>query len=162
MMSSDETTGSPPASSSVAEIPVSLADPNRLPIWELIALALGDFITLLIFAAIGRASHEMPDAGRFLSLLDTAVPFMLAFLVVGMLAGLYRGKALFPVGRVLWRTGLTALIAGPLGVALRAAWLGHAIVLTFLLVGTASSALMLIVWRVGWSRLRRLWWPELP
>jgi hypothetical protein len=162
MMSADETTSGTSAPLPASDFPVEPVDPNRLPTWELIALALGDFVTLLIFAAIGRASHDMPDAGRLLALFDTAVPFMLAFLVVGMLTGLYRGKALFPVGRVIWRTGLFALSAGPLGVALRAAWLGHSIVPTFLLVGTVSSAVMLILWRVGWSRLRRLWWPELP
>lgn len=162
MMPTDEPTPGAPVPLPAADMSVEPVDPNRLPTWELIALTLGDFITLLIFAAIGRASHDMPNAGHFLSLFDTAVPFMLAFLVVGMLTGLYRGKALFPVGRVIGRTGLAALIAGLLGVMLRAVWLKHSIAPTFLFVGTFSSAVMLILWRVGWSRLRRLWWPELP
>lgn len=141
---------------------VTLVNPNWLPTWELIALALGDFITLLIFAAIGRASHDIAGSGKFLALFDTAVPFMVAFLIAGIVLGLYRGKALYPVGRVLWKTGLTALIAGPVGVALRALWLGRPIIPSFVLVGTLSSTVLLLIWRIGWSRLRRLWWPELP
>ena len=140
----------------------ALANPNWLPTWELIALPVGDFITLLIFAAVGRASHDIGGRSPFLALFDTAVPFMLAFLIVGMLVGLYRGKALYPVSRVLWKTALTGIIAGPVGVALRALWLNRAIAPTFVLVGTLSSTVMLILWRVAWSRLRRLWWPELP
>lgn len=137
-------------------------DPNWLPTWELVVLAVGDFLTLLVFSAIGRASHGMQEGGGFVSLFDTAVPFMLAFLLAGIILGLYRGKALYPVGRVIWKTGLTALIAGPAGVALRSLWLGRPIILSFVLVGTLSSMVMLTLWRVAWSRLRRLWWPELP
>jgi hypothetical protein len=136
--------------------------PDWLPTWELAALVVGDLLACIVFAAIGRASHNMGDQGGLIAALNTAVPFLLAWLIVGMVLGLYRGTALYPLGRVVWKSLLNGLIAGPLGVAFRAIWLGHPVIWTFVLVGTLSSALILTLWRVGWSRLRRLWWPELP
>lgn len=161
MVTSDEPETDAQNTSTTVEAEES-ADPDWLPTWELIALPLGDFLTFLVFAAVGRASHGIGGRSAFLALFDTAVPFMLAFLVVGMLVGLYRGTALYPVGRVLWKTALAGIIAGPMGVALRALWLGRGIAPTFVLVGTLSSTVMLVIWRVTWSRLRRWWWPELP
>jgi hypothetical protein len=87
---------------------------------------------------------------------------MLAWLIVGIVVGTYRGKALYPPARVLARTLLAALIAGPLGVIFRALWLGRPVMISFVLVATAVSGAFLVVWRFVWSRIRRLWWPELP
>lgn len=138
-------------------------DPQWLPTWELAALALGDLIALIVFAAVGRASHDLiATQGTVRATLNTAAPFMLAWLLVGMALGMYRGTALYPLGRVLWRTALAGAVAGPLGVAIRALWLRRPIIWVFMLVATATSTLALLVWRVAWSRLRRLWWPELP
>ncbi len=151
-----------PSSNTPTE-PFTPRDPQWLPTWELAALALGDLIALVIFAAVGRASHDLvATQGALRATLNTAAPFMLAWLLVGMVLGMYHGTALYPLKRVLWRTGLAGVIAGPLGVAIRALWLRRPIIWVFMLVATATSTLALLVWRVGWSRLRRLWWPELP
>jgi hypothetical protein len=147
---------------STSELQAAPAGPEWLPRWELAALALGDFLALILFATIGRSSHGMTGPTPLLSVLNTAVPFMVAWLVVGMALGMYRGVALYPLGRVIWRTLLAGLIAGLLGVVLRAIWLGHSVATTFLLAGTTFSTLFLLIWRVAWSRLRRSWWPELP
>ena len=137
--------------------------PDWLPTWELAALALGDFIVLVLFAAVGRGSHGLGASQRgVVATLNTAAPFMLAWLIVGIVVGTYRGKALYPPARVLARTLLAALIAGPLGVIFRALWLGRPVVISFILVATAVSGAFLAVWRLVWSRFRRLWWPELP
>ena len=79
--------------------------PDWLPRWELIALAVGDLIALIIFAALGRSSHNM-DAGEgpLLAVLNTAAPFAVAWLLTGAAVGLYTGRALYPPGRVLLRT----------------------------------------------------------
>ena len=137
--------------------------PDWLPRWELFALALGDLLALIVFAAIGGTSHgTLSGDSSVLNVLNTAMPFLAAWLVVGMLLGLYRGRALYPLWRVIVLTLLAGVIAGPLGVALRAAWLRRPILMPFVLVGTAFSTLALVIWRVLWSRIRRLWWPELP
>src|SRR5690606_41766562 len=104
-----------------------------------------------------RASTRAPP-----NLVNPAAPRMLGSLLSGMLTGRYAATGLPPPRRVVLRTLLAGLIGGPIGVALRALWLGRPIILTFVLVATGTSMLMMLVWRLGWSRLRRLWWPELP
>ncbi|HEC23442.1 MAG TPA: DUF3054 domain-containing protein [Chloroflexi bacterium] len=139
------------------------ANPNWLPRWELFALVAGDLLTILIFALLGRASHRMDiSLASFRAVINTAVPFMLAWLIVGTVTGVYTGRALYPLRRVIVRTLVTALVAGPLGVVLRAALLSHPVILSFVLVATGTSTILLVIWRVVWSRLRRAWWPELP
>ena len=144
-------------------LPPTPRGPDWLPTWELVALALGDFLVLVIFAVVGRGSHSLSTGpGRIVAVLNTAAPFMLAWLLVGAAVGTYRGKALYPPARVLARTLLAALIAGPLGVVFRALWLGRPVMVNFVLVATAVCGALLVVWRFAWSRIRRLWWPELP
>jgi hypothetical protein len=141
---------------------VRLTGQGWLPRWEVIALAAGDSIAVLVFAVIGRASHDLlATDGPILATLNTAVPFAAAWIVVGLITGFYNGRALFPAGRVVWQTLLTGLFAGPLGVVLRAAWLKRPVIWVFLLVATAASTMVVLVWRLGWSFIRRLWWPEL-
>src|SRR5712691_906623 len=94
--------------------------PNWLPTWEIIALGLGDVAMLLIFAATGRASHDAPsDVGLVVDTINTAMPFIVGWLVVAAVAGAFSGKALYPLTRVLWKTALAAVIAAPVGVLLR-------------------------------------------
>ncbi len=134
-----------------------------LPRWELIVLFIGDIIALLLFAFWGEARHGLLAGEPIRVVVNTAAPFMLAWLAVGAAAGTYRGTALFPARRVLLRTLAAAVIAGPLGVAFwslgRGRWPAEPV---FWLVTTAVSSLMLVVWRLIWSRVRRAWWPELP
>lgn len=139
------------------------SNPDRLPRWELAALVFGDLLTLVIFAAIGGSFHGTLGAeGPFLRIMNTALPFMLAWLLVGMVVGLYQGTALYPIGRTAGRTLVASFLAGPLGVAFRAVWLGRPVSWLFMLVATGFSAVGLVIWRLAWSRLRRLWWTELP
>jgi hypothetical protein len=160
MVMTDDETLDVPAQSQVGS---ASADPEWLPRWELIVLAIGDLIALVIFAIIGRASHEeLSTQAPLLAVLNTAAPFMLSWLLVGMVLGMYRGKALYPLTRVIWRTLLAGIVAAPLGVVFRALWLGTQVVWVFMAVATVFSTLALLVWRVIWSRVRRWWWPELP
>jgi len=139
------------------------ADPRLLPRWELIALVLGDLLVLIVFAALGRSNHGLTAVdSSFRAVLNTAMPFVIAWIAGGLFTGAYQGQGLFPVGRTILRTLITAVIAGPLGTALRAAWLEREISWMFMLVATGTISLMMVIWRLGWSRLRRLWWPELP
>ncbi|HOA24464.1 MAG TPA: DUF3054 domain-containing protein [Aggregatilineales bacterium] len=143
--------------------PGASAPPDLLPTWEMAALFVGDFLVLVLFAAVGRTSHSMEVSTRVLpNIINTAAPMMLGWLLSGMLTGIYTATGLHPPRRVVLRTLLAGLIGGPIGVALRALWLGRPIILTFVLVATGTSTLMMLAWRFGWSRLRRLWWPELP
>jgi hypothetical protein len=135
-----------------------------LPAWELIALFLGDFITLILFGLWGQASHDLlsTSGSPLRAAVNTATPFMIAWLIVGFVIGTYKATALYPLPRAIWKTALAGLLAGPLGGVFWALLRNHWPVPIFYVVTTATSAAVLMVWRVLWSRLRRLWWPELP
>ena len=57
------------------------ANPDQLPRWEMIALAIGDLIALILFAIAGRSSHGVLAQSGFLGVLNTAIPFMLSWLI---------------------------------------------------------------------------------
>jgi DUF3054 family protein len=141
-----------------------------LPTWEIIAVGLGDMIVLTLFAIIGRSNHGIqPSTNPVLSVLNTAFPFYVGWLSISAVLGAFSGKAMFPVSRVLIRTVRAALVAGPISVllfyALRAVGRGFlffSVQWSFMLVATVTTTVMLTIWRVAWSRFRRLWWPELP
>jgi hypothetical protein len=144
--------------------------PEWLPIWEIVAICIGDVITLIIFAFTGRLNHGIETSnGPILGAINTAFPFIIGWLFIGGILGAFSGKSMFPLKRVLVRTFGIALITGPISVilyyALRTVDQGFAffsIEWTFLIIATLSTSTMLLVWRVIWSRFRRLWWSELP
>jgi hypothetical protein len=135
-----------------------------LPTWELFALFIGDWLTLLIFAWWGQSTHQLlaSNDAPLRAIITTAAPFMVGWLLVGMVIGTYRGTALYPLGRVIWLTALAGLIAGPIGGVFWALSRNHWPVPIFYVITTALTTAVLVVWRVIWSRIRRLWWPELP
>ena len=125
----------------------------------LLLLVVGDAAVLLAFSALGRASHSLRGETPLLSVLLTAAPFAVAWAVVAPLAfafGRGAGALASPV-RWLLHTGLTWVIAGPLGLVLRSLWLGRPIAPTFAAVTMATVLAMLLIWRgVYWLLHRRL------
>ncbi len=135
-----------------------------LPRWELFVLFVGDLTTLLLFAVWGEARHMLLQNSRepLRAVVNVAAPFMLAWLIVGAVVGTYRGTALFPLGRTIGKTLLAGLIAGSVGVAFWSLARGRWPAPAFFAVATGISTVMLLAWRMAWSRIRRAWWPELP
>jgi hypothetical protein len=111
-----------------------------------------DAALVVVFAVIGRASHE-----RGLSVVgvaETAWPF-LAGLVVGWLAlrGWRAPRRIFPIALGIW----LVTVAG--GMLLRAAS-GQGTALAFVIVATVTLGVLLLGWRalallVGAARARR-------
>jgi hypothetical protein len=134
-----------------------------LPGWELVMLFIGDFITLILFGVWGQMSHGMMRnaTSPIRGVVNDAAPFMLAWLIVAVVTGTYQAKALYPLPRVIWKTVLAGVIAGPLGGLMWALSRAHWPAPVFYGITTAITTSMLLVWRVFWSRLRRSWWPEL-
>lgn len=108
--------------------------PHRIPALALVA----DLVAVIVFAAVGRASHAESDG--LLGLLSTVAPF-----AVGLLASWttpwVRSR---PAGM---RAGAVAF-AGTvvIGLALRAAFLER-LPLSFAIVATISLAVLLLGWR---------------
>ena len=116
--------------------------------WRLLA---GDALVLLGVVFVGLRFHEQTSLAR---LPFTFIPWLLAWLIAGLPLGLFSGmRPGFAVlsGRILWAT----LLAAPLGVVLRAAWLGTAALPLFALILGGVSALALLAWRVLYLLLSR-------
>lgn len=109
-----------------------------------------DAVLVLVFAVIGRASHEESPAGFLL----TAWPFLVALLIGHALAALLPARPRRPWsvawGAVVW----VVTVAG--GMLLRVAT-GETSQIAFIVVATLVLGLFLLGWRAlaAWSRRRR-------
>lgn len=116
-------------------------------------MLLGDVVSFLVFAAIGRSSHG--EAAGFAALFEvakTAAPFLLGWLVVAPWTGVYRLSAEQKLAAWSQRTAITWLLAWPLALALRALFLQRAIPISFAIVTLITNAILLVGWRtlLGW------------
>ena len=107
---------------------------SRIP-----ALALtADVVAVVVFAAVGRASHD--ESADVLGLLGTAAPFAVG-LAAAWASPVVRAR---PVGL---RAGLTVLAGTALiGLLVRFAFTGR-LPLSFVIVATCSLAVLLLGWR---------------
>ncbi|GIV99444.1 DUF3054 domain-containing protein [Roseiflexus sp.] len=111
-------------------------------------LVLGDVFALLIFAAIGRASHgEEAGLTALAQVAETAAPFIVGWLAVAPLIGAYRADVTGAPPRMLTRTALTWLVAWPIGLGLRALIRQTTIPLSFALVTFITVLTIMILWR---------------
>lgn len=108
------------------------------PVAGLIAL---DAVAVLVFAAIGRASHdEAAGIDAALGVLGTAAPFLGGAVVGALVARSWQAP-------LSWRSGvLTWIGAVGIGLALRWAITGR-LPPAFVLVATLSLAVLVLGWR---------------
>lgn len=102
------------------------------------ALALVDVLAVLVFAAIGRRSHE--ESAAIVGVLEVAAPFLVGGLVGAAAARSWRDP-------LSWRSGIAVWLgAVVLGLALRA-FLYERLPLSFAVVATVSLAVLVLGWR---------------
>jgi drug/metabolite transporter (DMT)-like permease len=107
-----------------------------------------DAVLVLIFAVIGRASHDESPAG----FLITAWPFLVALIVGHVLAALLPGRPRRPWS-VLWGVVVWVVtVAG--GMLLRVAT-GDTAQLAFIIVATLTLGVLLVGWRAVTALVRR-------
>lgn len=107
-----------------------------------------DAVLVLIFAVIGRASHDESPAGFLL----TAWPFLVALIVGHALAALLPGRPRRPWS-VLWGVVVWVVtVAG--GMLLRLA-AGDTAQLAFVIVATLTLGVLLVGWRAVTALVRR-------
>jgi hypothetical protein len=136
---------------------------NKERILQLV-LVVGDIVSFLAFAALGRSSHgEAAGLGAFLEVVKTAAPFLLGWFLAAPFLGAYRlaekpGAPLLRVVPFARRTALAWLAAWPLGLALRALFLWRGIPVSFALVTFITNIIFLVGWRslFAWLASRRL------
>ena len=116
---------------------------SRAPVSPIVLAALADTAFVVVFAAIGRATHDGDVLGPGGSgLATTAWPFVAALAVSWLICVAWR-RPLAPV-----RTGLPVwaiTVAG--GMALRAAS-GQGVAVAFVVVAAVTLLLLLVGWRM--------------
>lgn len=116
--------------------------------WRVALLVVGDVVVFLVFAAAGRANHQ--EAQSLAGVAMTAAPFLAAWLAVAPWIGAFgcagSAESTRP-RRLLPRTAISWVLAGPLGVVLRAIVVGHGVVPSFAVVAFVVNAVLLLVWR---------------
>lgn len=129
--------------------------PQTQPIpWRPVLLVVGDAISFLIFAGVGRTNHgETSGPGALLYIAGTALPFAAAWFVVSPFLGAFRRSATSTLGAMLQRTELAWLCAWPVAMIVR--FIADRIrglslnsgFLTFAVVVLVTNAIFLGVWR---------------
>ncbi|MEH0109750.1 DUF3054 domain-containing protein [Tersicoccus sp. MR15.9] len=120
---------------------------TRRPGTSATGAAVADAVLVLVFAAIGRASHQEGDA--VLGVLTTAWPFLAGAAIGWLLIRAWRAPTrVWPTGVVVW----VAAVAG--GMVLRAVT-GAGIAPSFIVVATITLAVFLLGWRAVVALIRR-------
>ncbi len=116
---------------------------SRFP---LLVLIVGDFVTLLVVALIGFASHQgIAAAGT--RLFTTIIPLLAAWALAGAPLGVYDPAQARRMGQ-LWRLAWAMLLAGPMMGWLRGLMLGNAAIQpVFVAVMIAVGMLGMLIWR---------------
>lgn len=119
-------------------------------------LVAGDVAALLIFAAIGRRSHgQAAGLDAIVEVTRTAAPFLLGWLVAGMLAGAYSPGRTRGLGPMLLTTLLGWIGGLVLGAVFRAILIGRFSPLSFYVVTFLVALLLLGGWRAAFALVER-------
>lgn len=121
--------------------------------WRVVALVVGDAISFLVFAGLGRNQHnEASGLGALGQIAVTAFPFALGWFLVSPWVGAYRRRATATVGRMLGRTELAWLASYPVALILRVIFApDHQMPLSFAIVILLANAVLLGVWRSAFA-----------
>jgi hypothetical protein len=121
-------------------------------------LVVGDIIIFLVFAAIGRRSHE--QASNVLGTAVTALPFAVGWFLISPLMGAYRRVLMANPGKMALRTFLAWLAAWPVAMALRVIFVDHGNIalkslVSFSIVTLITNSILLQLWRVPFAFVNR-------
>jgi len=134
----------------VSAAPKELSDTQRIA-----RLTFGDILVFLVFATVGRNSHnESSGLGALPQIALTALPFALGWFLVSPFMGAFKRDLVGQPRRMAIRTGLAWLASWPVAMLLRIVtqalttsegwripnW-------TFFLVTLISNLVFLLVWR---------------
>ncbi len=125
--------------------------------WRVAALIVGDTASFLLFAAVGRRTHnEASGLSALWQVVETALPFALGWFAVSPFAGAFRRSKTSRPWRMLARTELAWLVAWPVALLLRWAIApDHNVPASFAAVILLANAVFLGVWRTVFALIER-------
>jgi DUF3054 family protein len=125
--------------------------------WRTAALVVGDAASFLVFAALGRRTHDEASGISALGQIAiTALPFAIGWFAVSPFAGAFRRGATLGPRRMLARTELAWLAAWPVTLLLR--WTlapDHNVPVSFAVVILLANAVLLGAWRTAFALIER-------
>ena len=138
---------------SSGDVAVQPATPRTGRVWPIVVLAVGDAASFLVFAGVGRQSHnEASGLGALGYVASTALPFALGWFLVSPFAGAFKRALIGDPLRMLKRTELAWLCAWPVTLVLRWALAAdHQMPLSFAIVILISNAVFLGIWRTAFA-----------
>jgi hypothetical protein len=116
---------------------------HRMAQWILI---LGDLVVLLIFFVMGKREHNMEISLG--SVLTSAYPFLIAWLVIGFIFGVFNPERYRTWMGFIIKTLSAWVIAGLLGMTLRSLILWKQIDLQFTVVVIVFNLVTIAIWRL--------------
>ncbi|WP_438447917.1 DUF3054 domain-containing protein [Gorillibacterium sp. sgz5001074] len=126
---------------------------NQVFIFAAMLLAVGDVLALLLFTFFGTMEHQM-DSG-FREIWNITLPFIIAWLLAGLLTGAYRSKAYAAMSQAASSTLKTAVLGMPIGLLLRWFLYDKPATWTFVIVAFVFVLLFLLLWRWAFTWLIR-------
>ncbi|MGQ7277054.1 DUF3054 domain-containing protein [Brevibacillus thermoruber] len=114
----------------------------------------GDLAAFLLFTYYGKRAHGLPADAP--GILETAAPFLLGWLAAALLLRLYSPNAYERPGRLILITVAAWTVAAPLGLIIRALWLGTPITLMFAAVAYGIMLVFLLGWRIPFGIVHAL------
>lgn len=134
-----------------------MSQPKKGVPWRVVALAAGDAVSFLLFAAVGRSTHnEASGITALLQIGGTALPFALGWFAVSPFAGAFRRSKTTGPWRMLARTELAWVLAWPVTLVLR--WViapDHYVPFSFAIVILLANAVFLGLWRATFALIER-------
>jgi len=120
-------------------------------------LAVGDVLALLVFVVAGTVEHGGSPLANPGALAETLAPFLLAWVVVALLGGLYTADAVVTARRALGWTVPAWVVAVLLGHALRATPVfSGGTAPAFVVVTLVVGGVLLVGWRVLFAFAKRV------
>ena len=119
---------------------------------RVLVLAIGDLVAIVALILIGQLSHDIDPVTEPLASIESMIPFLVGWVVISMLAGVYAREIATSVARAARSTTVAWVAAVNVGLIIRstplfdggAGW-------PFNLVLTGSGLAILLAWRIAYA-----------
>jgi hypothetical protein len=130
---------------------------NKNDTLRIVSLITGDILVFLIFATIGRNSHdEAVGLNALGAIITTAFPFLLGWFLVSPWLGAFRRDIMIDPKKMARRTALAWLCSWPVAMLIRGLLVDHAVPPpAFWIVTLISNIILLALWRLPFAAAQR-------
>lgn len=113
------------------------------------AIALGDLTAITLFVVVGQYQHGADPLARPLGALEAALPFYLAWILVGLAAGLFTAEAVVSARRALAWSLPAWIIAVIVALPIRVVAVSGGASLVFAVVTVVVGGVLVVGWRTA-------------